>query len=129
MLFLFPFYIKQVWHWYTRVFMAIFRASFKQLKATIKLREVTFGDHPFSSHAKFSEKLTFLTPWCAHIPSWKSKTNIFTIQTWLMQRIGSHIAKFYACFRGHSKTFPWPLAGMWVPLHHLSSKNNSLFRK
>ena len=24
------------------------------------------GDHPFSTYAKFSEKLTFLTPWYAH---------------------------------------------------------------
>ena len=23
-------------------------------------------DYPFSTYAKFTEKLTFLTPWCAH---------------------------------------------------------------
>ena len=26
-----------------------------------------FWDHPFSTYASFSEKLTFLTPWYAHV--------------------------------------------------------------
>ena len=25
------------------------------------------GDHPLSTYAKFSEKLTFLSPWYAHV--------------------------------------------------------------
>ena len=29
--------------------------------------EIFFWVHPFSTYAKFSEKLKFLTPWCAHV--------------------------------------------------------------
>ena len=29
------------------------------------------GGHSFSAYAKFSEKLTWLTPWYAHVTGWK----------------------------------------------------------
>ena len=33
--------------------------------------------HPFSTYTKFSEKLTFLTPWCAHICVHVPDTHIY----------------------------------------------------
>ena len=38
---------------------------------TLFLQVFKFGDHSFITYSKFSKKLTFLTPWCAHVRIFK----------------------------------------------------------
>ena len=37
-------------------------------RTSTKEKSKTIRDHPFRAYAKFSEKLTFLTPWYVHEP-------------------------------------------------------------
>ena len=59
----------------------------------------SFGCHSFSTHAKYSEKLTFLTPWYPHVRvSIRSKKMLFfseylayELNEWLLYRINLRI--------------------------------------
>ena len=62
---------EHISHFLTLNTFQTFFLTFTCLKPATKTLEkgVKFllGGHPFSTYAKFSEKLTFLTPWYAHV--------------------------------------------------------------
>ena len=47
------------------------------------------GGHPLSTYAKLSEKLTFLTPWCAYqgVRNVSFSENFASRRLWLVQMI------------------------------------------
>ena len=62
------FYCNSLWIWKGE-YITVLLASTKGWWADDEVDEKEQRDHPLSTYAKFFEKLTFLTPWYAHVVS------------------------------------------------------------
>ena len=64
---MFPFYVKNLWkHQETLAFLAFSRAI--KWEHWLEWVDASMNrGHPLNTHAKFPKKLTFLTPWYAHV--------------------------------------------------------------
>ena len=65
-------------------------------------------DHLFSTYAKFSEKLTFLIPWYAHVRTWKFA---YVLNEWSL----NFLVIFYSLHIGLSnvKEYKEPVTSAW----------------